>query len=344
MPNNGLEERLALALKARSKILMDEHTTALRLFAGFYEGSPELVVDLYGSTLVLFDYAKSPTEGKVNLGIAQDFYLDKLPWIVCVVQKKRSARDQQSRRGVLTFGESPAQQISEDGVIYAIDLLINQDASAIDLLMNQDASFYIDTRNLRGWLLKNSTGWQTLNTFAYTGSLGIAALAGGSARVIQTDRGKKFLALARQSAIYNKFDLEKMKLRRADFFSEVARLKRSSELFDCVIIDPPIFSSTTKGKIDLINESTRLINKVRPLVKDGGWLVSINNALFLSGAEYLASLEVLCQDGYLSIKSLIPIPEDIAGFPETIINHPPTDPAPFNHSTKIALLKVKRKA
>jgi len=333
MPNDDLKERLALALEARSNFLKDEHTTALRLFAGFYEGCPGLVVDLYGSTLVLFDYTKSLTEGKANLVIAQDFYLDKLPWIVCVVQKKRSARDQQSRRGVLTFGESPAQQISEPGVIYAIDLL-----------MNQDASFYIDTRNLRGWLLENSTGWQVLNTFAYTGSLGIAALAGGSARVIQTDRRKKFLALARQSVIYNKFDLGKMQLRGADFFSEVARLKRSSELFDCVIIDPPIFSSTTKGKIDLLNESNRLINKVRPLIKDGGWLVTINNALFLSGVDYLASLEKLCQDDYLSIESFIPIPEDIAGFPETIIDHPPTDPAPFNHPTKIALLKVKRKA
>ena len=333
MPNDDLEERLALTLEARSNFLKDEHTTALRLFAGFYEGCPGLVVDLYGSTLVLFDYAYSLPEGKANLGIAQDFYLDKLPWIVCVVQKKRSARNQQSRRGVLTFGESPAQQISEPGAIYAVDLL-----------MNQDASFYIDTRNLRGWLLENSADWHVLNTFAYSGSLGIAALAGGSARVIQTDRKKNFLALARQSAIFNKFDLGKMSLRGADFFSEVARLKRSSELFDCVIIDPPIFSSTTKGKIDLMNESNRLINKVRPLIRDGGWLVTINNALFLSGADYLASLEELCQDGYLSIESFIPIPEDIAGFPETIIDHPPTDPAPFNHPTKIALLKVKRKA
>jgi len=333
MPNDDLEERLALALEARSNFLKDEHTTALRLFAGFYEGSPGLIADLYGSTLVLFDHVKSLSEGKANLDIAQDFYLDKLPWIVSVVQKKRSARDQQSRRGVLTFGESPAQQISEPGAIYAINLL-----------MNQDASFYIDTRNLRGWLLENSAGWQVLNTFAYTGSLGIAALAGGSARVIQTDRRNNFLALARQSAIYNKFDLGKMQLRGADFFSEVARLKRNNELFDCVIIDPPFFSSTTKGKIDLLNEGNRLINKVRPLIKDGGWLVTINNALFLSGADYLASLEKLCQDGYLSIESFIPIPEDIAGFPETIVDHPPTDTAPFNHPTKIALLKVKRKA
>jgi 23S rRNA (cytosine1962-C5)-methyltransferase len=63
MPNDDLEERLALALEARSNILKDEHTTALRLFAGFYEGCPGLVVDLYGSTLVLFDYAKSLPEG-----------------------------------------------------------------------------------------------------------------------------------------------------------------------------------------------------------------------------------------------------------------------------------------
>jgi len=186
MPNDYLKERLALTLEARSNFLKDEHTSALRLFAGFYEGCPGLVVDIYGSTLVLFDYTKSLTEGKANLGIAQDFYLDKLHRIVCVVQKKRRARDQQSHRGVLTFGESPEQQISEPGADYAIDLL-----------MNQDASFYIDTRNLRGWLLENSAGWQVLNTFAYTGSLGIAALAGGSARVIQTDRRKIFLALAK---------------------------------------------------------------------------------------------------------------------------------------------------
>ncbi len=340
MPKDDLIARLELALEARSHLVQDEPTAALRLFAGFYEGSqktlgqvyPELVVDLYGRTLVLFDYAKSPEEGKANLSIAQDFYLDKLPWINCVVQKKRHAPDQQSRRGRLTFGKAPIQQIKEQGVIYAVDLR-----------MNQDASFYIDTRNLRGWLLENSAGWRVLNTFAYTGSLGVAALAGGAVRVVQTDRSKKFLSLARQSAMRNKFDLGKMKLHGADFFSVVAQLKRNRELFDCVILDPPFFSSTGKGTVDLVNQSARLINKVRPLIKDGGLLVTINNALFLSGAKYVASLEKLCQDGYLSLETFIPIPEEITGFPETIIAHPPTDPAPFNHPTKIALLRVKRK-
>jgi len=321
-----------MALEARTYLLPTEHHAALRLFAGFYEGNPELLVDLYAHTIILFDYSKDKLVGDVDLRKAQDFYLSKYPWIESVIQKRRSVSDQRARRGIVTFGKVPAQQIRENGILYAIDLL-----------MNQDASFYLDNRDLRNWLLENAAGWQVLNTFAYTGALGVAALAGGAASVIQTDRSKKFLTLARQSVMLNQLDLGKMQLRPADFFSEIAQFKRQNRLFDCVILDPPFFSSTSKGTIDLVNQSTRLINKVRPLIKDGGWLVAINNSLYLSGRDYLQSLEALCQDGYLSIEQVIPIPADITGYPETIVEYPPTDPAPFNHPTKIIILKVKRK-
>lgn len=91
-------------------------------------------------------------------------------------------------------------------------------------------------------------------------------------------------------------------------------------------------------------DSTRLINKLRPLVNDGGWLVAINNALFLSGQDYHAELETLCHDGHLSLEALIPIPEDFTGFPETRVGNPPVDPSPFNHPTKIAVLRVKHRS
>jgi len=45
------------------------------------------------------------------------------------------------------------------------------------------------------------------------------------------------------------------------------------------------------------------------LVKDGGWLVAINNALYVSGEEFHRTLESLCADGYLKIAELIPVPE-----------------------------------
>ena len=327
-----LVELLRRSLQARATWIRDDSDAALRLFAGFYEGYPDLVVDLYGQTLVLFDYTESPDLGGEILSIAQDRLLESLPWVDCVIWKRRAAQDQNLRQGVVTFGEKPTEKISEHGIRYALDLL-----------MNQDAGFYLDTRLLRKWLLENAAGWSVLNTFAFTGSLGIAALAGNAARVVQVDLNRQFLALARQSGMLNRFDIGKMKLRAADFFSEVARLKREDELFDCVIVDPPFFSSTAKGRVDLINESVRVINKVRPLVKDGGVLISINNALFLKGADYYQSLEELCKDGYLSIEELLPVPQDVTGFPESILNSPPADPAPFNHSTKIAVLRVKRK-
>jgi 23S rRNA (cytosine1962-C5)-methyltransferase len=52
-------------------------------------------------------------------------------------------------------------------------------------------------------------------------------------------------------------------------------------------------------------------------------------------------LERLCEDGYLMIRELIPVPADMIGYSN--VGAPITDPRPFNHSTKIAILDVKRK-
>jgi 23S rRNA (cytosine1962-C5)-methyltransferase len=183
-----------------------------------------------------------------------------------------------------------------------------------------------------------------LNTFAYTGSLGVAALAGGASRVVHLDRSRVFLNVAKASYTLNGFPIHKADFRTGDFFTQVSHLKRAGERFDCVFVDPPFFSTTGRGTIDLVHASHRVINRVRPLINDGGYLVAINNALFVSGAETVKTLEDLCADGYLSIEELIPVPPDFTGYPRTIARTPPVDPAPFNHSTKIAVLRVRRKA
>ena len=87
---------------------------------------------------------------------------------------------------------------------------------------------------------------------------------------MQVDRSRKFLALASRSCTLNELDTGKMELQAVDFFSAAANFKRTGELFDCAIVDPPFFSSTDKGRVDLVSEAARVINKVRPLVKDGG--------------------------------------------------------------------------
>jgi 23S rRNA (cytosine1962-C5)-methyltransferase len=323
---------LEKTLAARASLFDARHEAAFRLFNGFTEGNPDLVIDLYASTLVIHNYADDPTQGILLVEQALQFLRDKLTWLRAGVIKVRNGKTQAEKRGQLLFGEKLDTKIKEHGVWYATDLL-----------MNRDASLYLDTRNLRKWLLANMRSKTVLNTFAYTGSLGVAAMAGGAQRVVQHDRNRQFLNLAKTSYTLNGFPIYKQDFIAEDFFTLAGRFKRRKEMFDCVIIDPPFFSTTSKGKIDQVNQSERLINKVRPLIHDGGTLIAINNALYVSGKEYMHTLEALCKDGYLKIKELIPVPEDFTGYPETRLGSPITDPAPFNHTTKIAVLDIRRK-
>jgi 23S rRNA (cytosine1962-C5)-methyltransferase len=323
---------LEKAIASRETLFDSRHESAFRLFNGFTDGCPDLVIDLYASTLLLHNYADDPAGGKLLVQEAQQFLQNKLVWLRAGIVKTRNAKSQEEKRGKLVVGERPDTRIREHGVWYAVDLM-----------MNRDASLYLDTRNLRKWLIENMKDKTLLNTFAYTGSLGVAALAGGARRVVQQDLNRQFLNLAKTSCTLNGFPIDKQDFISEDFFTLVGKLKRTKQHFDCVLIDPPFFSKTSKGKVDQVNESARLINKVRPLINDGGTLIAINNALYVSGKGYMQTLEALCEDGYLKIKALIPVPEDFTGYPETRMGNLITDPAPFNHSTKIVILEVRRK-
>ncbi len=336
LPNSSHSDKISTLLEkattARTDLFDREHYCALRLFNGFTEGCSDLVVDLYGTTVVLHDYSETPEQGQELVDAAQAFYMHTLPWLKNGIVKTRNSRSALERKGRLLFGTDPDRKVKENGIWYAIDLV-----------MHRDASLYLDTRNLRLWAYRHLQGRIVLNAFAYTGSLGVAALAGGASRVVQLDLNRSYLNIAKTSYTLNGLPVRKADFLAGDFWVQVSRLKRSQVGFDCVFLDPPFFSSTPAGTLDLNQDSARLINKVRPLVNDGGWLVAINNALYISGKDYLATLESLCQDGYLKIAELIPVPRDFTGFGTTRDPAPITDPAPFNHSTKIAVLEVRRK-
>jgi 23S rRNA (cytosine1962-C5)-methyltransferase len=328
---HAIAARSEMAGASRVTLGDPSHESAFRLFNGFNEGWPDLVMDVFGLTLVVYNHLEDPAKHVSVFRNAIDFVQDRLNWLRAGVLKIRNSNTREEERGKLIFGDTLDTRIREDGIRYAIDLT-----------MNRDASFYLDTRNLRKWLKENMHERTVLNTFAYTGSFGVAALAGKARRVIQVDKSRKFLELAMRSCVFNGFTCSTQDLIAQDFFPAVARFKRTRQFFDCVILDPPFFSSTRGGRVDQVNESARLINKVRPLINDGGWLVAVNNALFVSGSEYMQTLEALRTDGYLRIEELLPVPQDYIGLNR--LGRPLTDPAPFNHSTKIAVLRVRRKS
>ncbi len=328
---NRLQNILFNAYQKRLR-LFDDSKTAFRLFNGFLEGDSRWVIELFGKTLVINDYNKEEKSDSQDARDISDLYREWIPGLDTVLYKRRYASQLEDKRGIIIYGNQLATEIIETGIRYALNLTINQ-----------DSSFYLDTRYLRSWLLENMAGKTVLNTFAYTGSLGIAALAGGGEHVIQVDLNRRFLDISKISCTLNNIPLEKMKLMVGDFYRAIGNLKKNQKLFDCVILDPPYFSSTDAGRVDLVNQSARLINKVKPLIAHQGWLVLVNNALFLSGQALIEMLEEMCADRYMGIETIIPVPQDVVGYLDTIVSEQPTPVAPFNHSTKIIVLRIKRK-
>lgn len=330
MKTPSIIQLLEKAIASRLILMDSNHESAFRLFNGFTEGCPELVLDVYGHTLLIHNYADHPEQGAWLVQEAQQFLTTSLPWLRAGIVKTRNGATHEDKCGKLLFGTELDRKVKEHGVWYAINLALNR-----------DSSLYLDTRILRKWLIENLKDKSVLNTFAYTGSFGVAALKGGASHVVQIDLNREFLNLAKDSYSLNGLPIKKGSFISRDFFEQVGNMKRENKFFDCVIMDPPFFSSTARGKVDQENGIARLINKVRPLINNGGTLIAVNNALYVSGKEYIQTLEGLCQDGYLRVKEIIPVPEDFTGYNR--VGQPISDPSPFNHSTKIVVLGVKKK-
>ncbi len=327
-----LVSRFTRALAHRLPRLTAPHTSALRLFNGYTEGFPRVAVDLYGTTLLVHDATSAQGDKPAMLALVEAARA-AMPWLTAALWKRRESENQEERNGTLLFGTEKdlTRKVQEEGVWYTTRLTLNR-----------DASFYLDTAPLRSWAKRTLKDKRVLNAFAYTGSLGVAAVAGGAESVLHNDLNNAFLTVAKDSYALNRFPVEKKYFWPGDFFDVIGRLKKEP-LFDCIFVDPPFFSVTEKGRVDLEQDMVRLLNKVRPLVAHDGFLVAINNGVFVSGTDFMKALDAVCADGYLKLETRIDVPEDFVGYPDTKEGALPIDPAPFNHSTKMAVLRVTRK-
>ena len=95
--------QLERAVDARAAFVNESiatnHTNAFRLFNGFLEGCPTLIIDLYAKTIVLHNYANPPQEGSPLVNAAQTWLLAQFAWIETIVLKARHGETEASRRG-----------------------------------------------------------------------------------------------------------------------------------------------------------------------------------------------------------------------------------------------------
>lgn len=186
---------------------------------------------------------------------------------------KRLSRDEKGRAGEAPQwieGEKLSGRfaVTEHGVRYLADFGAGY-----------SQGIFLDQRLNRAWVRERcSDGDRVLNTFAYTGAFSVVSALGGAVTTT-LDLSNPYLQWARDNFAGNDIDSGEHYFCRGDALEWMARFARQGRRFRGVILDPPSFSRTGKGKAFSVTsdyvELVRLAGQV--LEPDDGWLLACCN-------------------------------------------------------------------
>ena len=117
---------------------------------------------------------------------------------------------------------------------------------AIDFAAGYSVGLFIDQRENRRFV-RELAPKALLNCFAYTCSFSVAAATVG-ATTVSIDLSKKSLARGRENFALNSVPTTDHRFLADDVMSVLPRLARKGEKFDVIILDPPTFSRTHRGR------------------------------------------------------------------------------------------------
>src|SRR6188474_117773 len=117
----------------------------------------------------------------------------------------------------------------------------------IDFGTGYSPGLFLDQRENRRYL-RHIAPKRLLNCFAYTCSFSVYAACDG-ASTFNIDLSKKYLARGRENFALNKMSTIDHRFITDDVRSVLPRLARRGEKFDTIILDPPTFSRSPKGKM-----------------------------------------------------------------------------------------------
>jgi 23S rRNA (cytosine1962-C5)-methyltransferase len=129
-----------------------------------------------------------------------------------------------------------------------------------------------------------------LNCFAYTCAFSVcAALAG--ARTTSLDVSKKYLAWGSTANFpLNGLDAAAHDFIFGDAFDWLRRLARKGRLYEVVILDPPTFSTSAKGRFSAERDYGSLVAAALAVLAPGGVLLCSTNAARLPPPAFLEAV------------------------------------------------------
>lgn len=142
--------------------------------------------------------------------------------------------------------EAPALILGDPGSNLQSTALERTLRYAIDFGAGYSVGLFIDQRENRRFV-REVAPKTLLNCFAYTCSFSVAAATVG-ANTVSIDLSKKSLARGKENFALNSLSTGEHRFLADDVMEVLPRLARKGEKFDVIILDPPTFSRSHRGK------------------------------------------------------------------------------------------------
>ena len=180
----------------------------------------------------------------------------------------------------------------------------------IDFGTGYSPGLFLDQRENRRYV-RHIAPKRLLNCFAYTCSFSVCAASSG-AITFNVDLSKKYLAWGRENFALNDLSTMDHRFISDDVSSVLLRLARRGEKFDTIILDPPTFSRSPRGKTFQVQHDFEvlLVNALSLTERDGHILVSTNcSALGEHALEVMARHCLKATRRAAAIHRALPLPD-----------------------------------
>lgn len=279
-----LKVRLEAALRLRKEHAALGDTDAYRLINGEGDGLPGVTVDRYGDYLMVQLYTAGWRPHLAQLTqVLQELLA---PQAIYEKTRPKNTRELEAtahtkKYGKLLTGTAAPERliVRENGLNFLVELE-----------RGLNTGLFLDQRANRRDLIPRVKGKRVLNLFAYTGAFSVAAAAGGAGHVTTVDVSPTYTGWARDNFRANGLDPTQHEFIIGDCLLTLSDLLRKGKGYDIIFMDPPSFSTTTKGRFTTRGGTSDLTAAALPLLRAGGLFISSSNHQKVDLADYLKEL------------------------------------------------------
>jgi 23S rRNA (cytosine1962-C5)-methyltransferase len=282
--HSWLTGRLDAAVRLRRDHADLGDSDTCRLVNGEGDGLPGLTVDRYGDYLMVQLYCAGWRPHLTSLTQALQELLS--PCGIYEKTRPRNTRDLEApgdtkKYGRLLTGAAAPERLSvrENGLTFLVELE-----------RGLNTGLFLDQRDNRRDLMHRARGKRVLNLFAYTGAFTVAAVAAGAELATNVDVSPTYTDWAKANFGANKLNPKRHEFIIGDCLEVLTDLARTGKPYDIILMDPPSFSTTTRGRFTTRGGTSDLVAAALPLLSEGGLFIASSNHQKVDVADYLKEL------------------------------------------------------